>query len=308
MNLHFLQSPTWEKYSKLEGYETFRQQGDDFAYLALKYNTPLGNYLFCPYGPTLDLSHPEASLQHALTSLKDLAQQQKSFFVRIEPTHPFSPDQLKSLGLVKSHDLDPAHTWALDLTQSEEDILAGIEKNKARSWRIHEKKNVHIRTSQNPNDITILTNFLTSVSNRNGFIPQSESHLRHQLESGFATLYIAELDGRPIAASLVYDYGDTRFYAHAASDRAYSKLTPGDTLLVQMILDAKNRGAHTFDFWGITTSEDPHHPWYGFTRYKKGFGGHQVDYAGTWDLPLHHVKYRLYQLLRRANRALRKKS
>jgi len=304
---NLLQSREWQHFSELEGHQTFLIEEPTFEYLAILHSAPLGNYLYCPYGPTLDTKSPNDSLELALASLKSLAQKHNAFFIRIEPTYPFPAKQLTSLGLVKSHDLDPAHTWVLDLTQPESDLIAGIEKNKYRHWRIHEKKGITIRTSQDPADITILTNLLQAVSQRNKFNPQDENHLQNQLKSGFATLYIAELDHQPIAASLIYDHEGTRFYAHAAADDAHRKLAPGTSLLVQMILDAKHNGAHTFDFWGITTSEDPQHPWYGFTQYKKSFGGHQVDYAGTWDLPLHRVKYRLYQLLRRVNRFRRHK-
>lgn len=333
---HFLQSHQWQKYSELEGYTTFTLSGDNFQALALKYTTPVGSYLYCPYGPTLDPARPEASLRHALTALTSLAQSQGAFFIRIEPTYQFSTHQLQSLHLVKSHDLNPAHTWVIDLTADETTITSAINKNKFRDWRIHEKKNISYRTSQNPDDVTILTDLLKSVSAHNHFTPQSEAHLKNQLESGFATLYLAELTPSdsstdstaanapttnttstpgvapasshriPIAAALVYDYAGTRFYAHAAADDAHRKLGAGASLLVQIILDAKHQGSHTFDFWGITTSTDPHHPWYGFTQFKKSFGGHQVDYSGTWDLPLHKFKYHLYGLLRRLNRALRR--
>lgn len=315
MKPHFLQSPTWEAYQKLEGYQTFRLHSDDYDILAILETTPIGNYLYCPYGPTL--VHPTLdNLNLALNALRGLAVQHHAFFIRIEPT--FSLPHPTSLHLKKSHDLNPAHTWVLDLTQPETTIFANMEKEKGRLWRNYAKKGIKIRQTKDPAEISILTNLLAGVSSRNHFIPQSTTHLQDQLKAGFATLYIAELDPHtlpvddqqlaqpiPIAASLVYDYAGTRFYAHAAADQAHRKLVAGTILLVQMIIDAKAAGQESFDFWGITTSTNPKHPWYGFTQYKKSFGGHQVDYAGTWDLPLNPVRYRLYQALRQTNRLRR---
>jgi lipid II:glycine glycyltransferase (peptidoglycan interpeptide bridge formation enzyme) len=80
----------------------------------------------------------------------------------------------------------------------------------------------------------------------------------------------------------------------------------GTIILIQMILDAKIKGLKYYDFWGITTSEDKNHPWYGFTQYKKSFGGFERDYSGTYDLPLNKAKYSLYKKLRVINRKLRK--
>ena len=110
-----------------------------------------------------------------------------------------------------------------------------------------------------------------------------------------------------IAAALIYDYDGVRYYAHAAADEEYMRQAPGSIVLIQMILDAAAAGMWEYDFWGMTTSEDPKHPWYGFTQYKKSFGGRQVDYAGTWDLPVARRKYQLYQGLRSVNRVMRKK-
>lgn len=306
MKGHFLQSRDWGKYSEQEGRTVFYLEGKHYRAMAVKYQTPLGCYLYCPYGPVLDTQTVETSLEQALAALKDLAHEQKAFFIRIEPTVYFAPEVLMRLGLKRSHDLDPAHTWVLDLTQSEEEILKGIEKTKVRHWRQSEQKKLKVRQTQNPAEIGILSQFLQGVSERDKFIPQDEAHLKKQLEAGFATLYIAEFEGQPIAASLVYDHDGVRYYAHAATDDEHRKMMAGTVLLVQMIMDAKRAGAQEFDFWGITTSEDPSHPWYGFTQYKKSFGGQQVDYSGTWDLPLHPVKYRLYGMLRRANRLKRK--
>lgn len=318
---HFLQSPTWESYQTLEGSKTFRIHGETYSCLAILNTTPVGNYLFCPYGPSLSPIN-DASLTAATKALTLLAKEQNAFFIRIEPPYPNLETPLKYLGYQKSHHINPEATWTIDLTQPEADLLKNMRKTNVQYWRSHAKKGLTIRTSKNPEDITILTSLLHNVAKKDKFIPQTETHLKNQLKSGFATLYIAELDPKvaevtevasdssndkiPLAASLVYDNGDTRFYAHAASSDAYRKISAGTVLLVQMILDAKTAGASSFDFWGITTSEDPKHPWYGFTKFKQSFGGSLVPYSGTWDLPINKLKYHLYRLIRQTNRTLRK--
>lgn len=340
MKPHFLQSSSWQKYQELEGHQSFFLDQNDFSALAILETTPLGNYLFCPYGPTLKLpdsspynapesspanansnpphsslpdhSHLENALKLALNSLSELAKQQNAIFVRLEPTLPLdgtlglSTADFQALGLKKSHDLEPAHTWTIDLTQPEPDLLKNMRKSNVQYWRSSSKKSLTVRQTTDPSEISILTDLLKKVSEKDHFNPQAKSHLKNQLKSGFATLYIAEFNDRPLAAALVYDSDDTRFYAHAAASDEERKLAAGTVLLVQIILDAKSAGKTTFDFWGITTSEDPHHPWYGFSQYKKSFGGELVTYSGTWDLPIQKFRYRLYTLLRSLNRLKRK--
>lgn len=317
MEAHFLQSKTWEKYEQLEGYHTFRLDEPDFSALAILHTTPVGNYLFCPYGPTLKTANStpkalENSLKSALQSLSQLAKEQNAVFIRLEPTlalneqYSLTTAQFQALGLHKTHDIDPAHTWMVDLTAPEAEILQNMRKSNVQYWRSHAKKGLSIRQTQDPAEISALTSLLAQVSAKDHFNPQDETHLANQLKAGFATLYLAEYQGQVLAASLVYDYADTRFYAHAATSDAERKLAAGTVLLVQMILDAKARGAKQFDFWGVTTSEDPKHPWYGFSQYKRSFGGHLVTYAGTWDYPIQTTRYRLYSLIRSLNRFKRK--
>lgn len=311
MKQHLLQSPEWETYEKSEGQKTFRLTGEGFSALAVLKKTVLGNYLYCPYGPAIEFQNAEECRKNfgqALEKLKDLAKEQGAFFIRVEPAFDaINDEELKALGFEKSHDIDPAHTWILDLAKlSQEELLAGIEKRKLRHWRTHENKGISLRQTQDPEQITILTRFLKGLGERDHFNPQTEEHLKRQLQAGFATLYIAELEGEPIAAALIYDHNGVRYYAHAATDEEHRKLMAGTIILIQMIIDAKENGEEVFDFWGITTSEDPKHPWYGFTQYKKSFGGEQVDYAGTWDLPVKKVRYGLYKVVRKINRAKRK--
>lgn len=308
---HLLQSSDWERFERIEEQSVSRISTDKFSALAIVEDTPFGKYLFCPYGPTIhggNYSSIAEDLNEALLALKEIARQKKAFFVRVEP--PFadiSAAELKSkFGLKKSHDIEPAHTWILDLTQTEEAIFSEMEKEKGRLWRNCAKKGISIRQTKDPEEVTILSTLLGAVGNSNHFIPQKEIHLKNQMRAGFATLYIAELEGTPIAASLVYDHDGVRYYAHAASDYEHRKLAAGAILLVQMIVDAKRQGLKTFDFWGITTSTDPKHPWYGFTQYKKSFGGKQIDYAGTWDLPVNRLRYLMYCFVRKVNRIRRR--
>lgn len=306
MKSHFLQSSAWEKYQQLEGHTTFRLQEKSFKAMAILETTPLGNYLYCPYGPTLDPKSPKTALKSALDSLSKLAREQNAFFIRIEPTIAFSSSDLKSLGLKKSHDLNPAHTWVVDLTQPEDELLKNMGKSKRRYWKANLKNGTVIRQSKDPEEISLLTTMLKAVGAKNHFSPQTSSRLKNQLKSDFSTLYIAERDGKPLATTLVYDDDDSRFYAHAATSDEGKKIEAGLALSVQMILDAKAKGAKNFDFWGVTTSQDKNHPWYGFSQYKMSFGGSLVTYSGTWDFPLSRSRYALYCIIRKINRLKRK--
>ena len=134
-------------------------------------------------------------------------------------------------------------------------------------------------------------------------------------------------DGEIIAASLFFDHfpekseknqkksatdaktteNSTRYYMQSAASLKYKNLPATVALLSSAIFDAKNLGIKTFDFWGIAPKDaDSSHPWYGFTKFKKSFGGYEKSYCGTFDLIFQPKKYRLYTLARTLNRKIRK--
>ena len=114
-------------------------------------------------------------------------------------------------------------------------------------------------------------------------------------------------DGEIIAASLFFDYQGTRFYMQSAANLDFKHLPATVALLSHAIFTAKEDGLKTLDFWGIAPENaDASHPWYGFTEFKKSFGGYEKIYAGTFDYLIDPQKYHLYSLLRKINRIKRK--
>ncbi len=308
MKPHFLQSDTWMEFQKAEGFEILHEKGKNYEFSAILKQTSLGNYLFVPYGPTLK---DKKSLNTALAALKNLAKTKKCIFIRIEPTIPFSAAEMKRHGAKKSDHFDPEHTWILDLTQTEDEIAQSIGKNKMRAWKNHAQKGITLRTSKNPRDMDIFFKFYETVAAKDNFQTNDRKYLENQLKFDFATLYIAyftDENGKttPIAATIMYTGDDSCYYAYAGADYEFRKKEAGAILLIQMIHDAKAAGKKIFDFWGITTSESPKDPWFGFTKFKKSFGGCQIDYAGTYDIPINRQKYRIYSLLRPINKLKRK--
>jgi len=302
---HFLQTEAWEQFQKALGRLSVSDSGKGWSYTAYLEKGAGNTRLYAPYGPALET--PRA-FPDALASLTKAAKEHKATFLRIEPTYLIEPTVLRNLGFkpVTYQQLNPAHTLVIDLSQSEEAILAEMSQNSRNLTRNYKNKGLSIAQTQNPEDITILTSLLKGVATRNHITPHSEAYFKEQARILFpldtARLFYVTYEDKPIAASLVYDSATTRYYAHAAANDEYRKLSPGTALVGQMILEAKSRGLTHFDLYGIAPPEHPNHPWSGFTKFKKSFGGEVVNYGGTWDLPIKPVAYRgyrAYQSLRR---------
>ena len=309
MNVPITQSKAWQKLQDDLGETSFFEKTPDFQYLAILKKTPVGNYLYLPYGP---VAEDKESFQSALKSLNTLTKEHQAIFIRIEPQNPdfakYLPKSVK-----KSKDLNPKETWLLDLTGSDTDLNQKLPSRLLRYHKTASKKGIAISTSHQPNDIKYLIDLQKNLAKEKGINVFSENYLKTELAQPFSTLYTVSFQNPDtnkkeiIAAGLVFDDQTTRYNLQGAQNEQGRKLHATGILTIQLILDAKAKGLKAFDFWGIAPEGAPStHPWAGFTNFKKTFSGTEVDYAGTYDIVLNPTKYRIYQLTRKANRLLRR--
>ncbi|WP_043444052.1 lipid II:glycine glycyltransferase FemX [Arthrobacter sp. L77] len=310
---HFLQSPPWGALQRDLGRTVHERSGPGWRFLAVEESNPAGTLLYAPYGP---IATSLVAFDAALAALTDLARRCGAVFVRIEPVDAGfpvddAPRVLRARGLRPAPaNQQPELTWLVDLDRDFKAVLADMKPVNRNLYRNIHKKGVTFRSSQDPAEIAVLLTFLHLTAARNGFTPQSDGYLtqvaRSLMPAGAATLFIAELDGAPIAAALAYDSADTRTYAHAALDDAHRKLSAGIPLLVTLMADARDKGLTQVDLWGIAPADQPDHTWAGFTAFKKSFGGREVGYPGTWDLPVRKLRYRGYRAARTGAQSARR--
>ncbi|MDP5227372.1 MULTISPECIES: peptidoglycan bridge formation glycyltransferase FemA/FemB family protein [Arthrobacter] len=310
---YFLHTDHWARAQEALGHRVHRRAGEGWEFLAIEDSNPAGKLLYLPYGPVAESLR---SFDQALVAARELARDCGAVFLRCEPVQAGLPEEgyeplLEARGLRRApSNQQPELSWVVDLDASEQEILADMKSTNRNLYRNIHKKGVTFRKSTDPADLDILLGFLHATAARNGFKAQSDDYLRtvaeNLLPAGAGALFIAELEGTPIAAAFTYDSEDTRVYAHAALDDTHRKLSAGIPLVVTLIMDAKESGLAHVDLWGIAPEGQPDHQWAGFTSFKKSFGGHAVSYPGTWDLPVDKPRYYAYTGLRTARGYARK--
>ncbi|MCT1916511.1 lipid II:glycine glycyltransferase FemX [Kocuria rhizophila] len=311
---NILQSPEWAQFQQRIGHLVVQAEGPGWRYLATVEGGRTGRYLYCPYGP--EAESPEA-FDLALADLAAQARAHRCWFVRVEPVNGNparageTPEaSLQRRGMKRSpRQVQPGHTQVVDLRRDPKDLLKDMKSTNRNLYRNIHKKGVSIERSEDPRDVRYLLEFLEDTAARRNFNRQQDDYLRAAAETlmplGAASLYLAKLDGTPIAASLVYDSADTRTYAHAAMDQEHRRLSAGIPLVVTMIMDAREKGLTWFDLFGTAPEgAGPEHEWYGFTSFKKSFGGEPVSHPGTWDLPVSRAGYAAYNGGRAAREGL----
>ena len=115
--------------------------------------------------------------------------------------------------------------------------------------------------------------------------------------AGRASILEARRGDELLASGMLVVEGDRSFYLFAGSRRE----EPGEPkhyasylLQWEMMRRARELGSHVHDLWGIAPAgAGPEHAWHGVGLFKKGFGGREVRWAGTWDVVIDPGMYRL---------------
>lgn len=326
------QSELWQKLQQDLGVTTFflSENGGktssapvNYQMLILKKSTPLGPYFYLPYGPYL---RQKTYAKSAYEALRKLEKQENVVFTRIEPENAKNAAYWLEKAK-KSKDLSPKETWVLDITPEIDELYKNMKQNTRNLAKNYSKKGISVeKVEKTPENLEILYKFLTRVAGNRHFHPIEKQMLKAELNQPFASLFFAyytpledpasssktpkaakKSQKIPIAASMFFDDGPTRYYMQSGTDADYKKLPGTYAILIEAIKDAKAKKLKNFDFWGIAPEDaDKNHPWAGFTKFKKSFGGQEVAYAGTHDIIRKPVKYNLYKILRKINRLIRK--
>jgi lipid II:glycine glycyltransferase (peptidoglycan interpeptide bridge formation enzyme) len=254
----------------------------------------LGRFAYVPHGPLVSSGDREKILTLVLEHLKKVAAEERADYLRVEPVEVVEKDLFKKtllrLGFRPAVSTSQAggRTLLLDLHLPEEELLLKMRKNTRYLVRKGKKSGVVVEKTADPKRMEPFHLLMEETYQRQGFTPHSRAYLQKQFEilapRGMAQLYLAKHEGRIMAAAIVATYGKTATYLHGASLR--SPLPVSHFLQWEVIRDCKKEDLSIYDFWGITASTNPRHPWYGYTLFKKGFGGREISYLGGWDLPL----------------------
>ena len=318
MNIPITQSKEWQNLQNDLNETSFYKENDEYQFLAILKKTPVGNYLFLPYGP---VAAKPKSMQKALEEIDTLARQHQCIFIRIEPQLP-QPEEYLPKTAKKVKDISPLDTWILDLSPDENTLISNFSQGTRTCYHNVPKRGLKVETTKDKEAIKHLVSLQNQIFKKKHLTGYDKKYLETELEQPFATLYLVKYyhpnidtkpentstteasissdpepkEGQILAASLFFDFSDTRYYMQSASDQNYRKLPATVALLTAAIFDAKKKGIKYFDFWGIAPEDAPkNHPWYGFTKFKKSFGGESKHYAGTYDIVIKPLKYRLFE-------------
>ncbi len=278
----FLQSWDWGEFQRSLGRKIWRLDLGGYYVFLIKMPLPLEQSYF--YAPRLNFLLDK----DIFTTLKKLAREEKSSFLRLEIVNN---QELDLFGFRKTNNVQPGKTLLLDLLKSEDEIMEEMHQKTRYNIRLAEKKGVKVREGD-IYDLEIFYNLMFNTFERKGKKLFNKNYYQKMFENvPYAKFYLAEFENKVLCANMVFFYGDTVTYLHGGSSEENKNLMAPHLLQWETIKKAKELGYRYYDFWGIDEAK-----WPGVTRFKKGFGGFEIDYGGTYDLSLNKFWYAAYQI------------
>lgn len=279
----FLQSWEWGEFQKRLNRKIWRLELNGIYILVIKMILPLGkSYLYIPR-INIELN------QGVIAELKTLAISEGCIFIKIEPVR----QNLDKLGFVKVKNIQPNKTLLLDLSKNEEQLLNEMHQKWRYNIRLAAKKGVILKLCQEEEFVKFY-DLIVDTFRRKQKKLFNRTYYNKLYQDHLTKVYFAEHEGKILCANMIVFYGDTVTYLYGGSAPDDKNLMAPHLLQWEIIKIAKGLGYKYYDFWGIDEVR-----WPGVTRFKKGFGGFEVDYAGSWDLPINKIWFFFYKILKK---------
>lgn len=316
----FLQSEEWKKFQGRAGRNTHSVSSENFNANIIEHNLPVvGKYFYVPRGPVISQPGTVNSEQY-IKEIIGLARKENAGWIRIEPNDPQTLELIgKKWQVVKSpHDMQPREIFIIDITKPEEQLLAEMKSKTRYNVKLAKKKGIIVSSGQGTANGKYVNEFLRLVhitSCRNKIVCHSEDYYRKMLETvsgNILKLYVAQYQGKIIAANLVIFYGSVVTYLHGASDDEYRNVMAPYLLQWRQIKDAKMAGCVRYDFGGVKTANVEkgkwnNNTWGGITKFKLGFSPKtkSTEFPGSYDIIINRKRYFLYRIIQKIKSILK---
>lgn len=319
----FLHDWAWADVTAFDGQPQRRymvdEDGQIVAIVAAQVRSlPAGrSFWYVPHGPVLDYADERAGerVRAIVAGLREAGRIHRAVAVKLEPRLERGEPGTAAFdhrGLRRTEEtLQVGQTRIVELADDDA-LLAGFDKDTRYGVRRAEREGVVVETAESAEDtaaIDALHGLVEETQRRAGFpmppLARFRTAWRALAGAGRAAILEARHEGELLASGMVVVEGQRSYYLFSGSrreERGEPKRYASYALQWAMLRLARERGAREHDLWGIAPPDaGPDHPWHGVALFKKGFGGREVAWVGSWDLVIDPRVYRL----RRATGMLR---
>jgi lipid II:glycine glycyltransferase (peptidoglycan interpeptide bridge formation enzyme) len=249
--------------------------------------------------------------ENQLDALKQLGRKNQALFIKMEPNIsqkvgvPSAHKQISQF--LEKHDSVPGrplftkYTFVLDISKPEEELFAKLTSKTRYNVNLAAKKGVVIYENSTSEGMEQYIKILKETTSRQGFYAHGPEYFRKMWQelskSGMIKIFQAVYQDKILASWIIFIFNDVIYYPYGASSREHRDVMASNLMMWEMIRYGKLQGCHKFDMWGsLGENPDKKDPWYGFHRFKKGYGGELNEFIGTYDLVTDFALYQPFRL------------
>lgn len=306
---HPLQSYEWGEFRKATGIKVIRigfyEQDNLLNTFTLTLHAIPKTKWFIGYLPKTQMP-----TKAQIKAIQEVGQKENCIFIQLEPNEKFSDtteQSLLSLGLKRAaHPLFTRFTFMLDLTKSEDELLANLHPKTRYNIKVAQRHNVSVFEKNTDDAFASYLRIMEETTKRQRFYAHTETYhkiqwqsLSHQAKPPYTELsshlLVANYNMKTLATWLLFVFHDTLYYPYGASSSEHRDTMASSLMMWEVIRFGKGLGLKKFDMWGALGQEpDIHDSWYGFHRFKQGFRPEHVEFIGSYDLVLNVPIYLIY--------------
>jgi len=310
---HPIQSWAWGEFRKSLNHEVARlgeYANNKFQnpYQIIIHRFPLASWLKfgqVPKGPLPS--------KNVLNALVDYGRKKNLIFIKFEPDLSFNTtdrnwekafvivrEKLLDCGLIDGIPVFPSYTFKINLTSTENDLFKMMNDITKRNIKLAKKRGTIVEEDNTDETFLDFQNLMNETTSRQGFLAHNHNYREKMWntmrDAGIARLLSAKVKDTRVAIWMLFFFKDVVYYPYGASSYASRYYRPSNLLAWEAIKLAKSEGYKKFDLWGsLGQKPDTQHPWYGFHRFKKGYGGKLYRYIGSYDLVINPIFYSTYK-------------
>ena len=320
---HFLQTGEWGELKSRFGWQVARLIVGDSGAQILFRKLPLGfsvSYLAKPAPAQI----PASDADSFWSAVDALCRHKRAILFKHEPDAWTGADPAPDAGprfiaggggttVRSAPSVQPRRTIVVDLRPPEPAILGRMKQKCRYNIRVAQRKGVTVRPWT---DIAAFHEMLAATARRDKFAVHSSAYYQLAYEllhaTGLCELLVAEYEGRPLAALMVFAHGRRAWYVYGGSTESERERMPNYLLQWEAMLWARSRGCEEYDLWGVPDEDEStleagfaerNDGLWGVYRFKRGFGGQLRRATQSMDRVYNPLLYQAYLLRAAAGEA-----
>ncbi len=216
------------------------------------------------------------------------AKAERCIFIKVEPNSD-TFEWPKEFDVRRGERMFGVATYFIDLQKTEQELLAAMHSKTRYNIGLARKKGITIKVGHSQAMFNEYLDLFHETNQRHHVVIHPDKYYQTFFDTfvkhDMLEIVTAYFEGVPLSTLILLFYEGNLYYPYGAStDRMREKMA-SHLAYWETIMLAKQRGCRTFDMWNCLPpeQESPDHPWWGFHRFKKGFGGEFIRFCGAYD-------------------------